>query len=44
MAIATLDGGGRVAGRTVGWRVAIDRGMVQAGARDGVNFFRRLSS
>jgi uncharacterized OB-fold protein len=43
-AIVTLDGGGRVTGRIVGERVAIDDRVVQVEERDGVHFFRRLSS
>jgi uncharacterized OB-fold protein len=43
-AIVTLDGGGRVTGRIVGERVAIGDCVVEAGERDGVQFFRRLSS
>jgi uncharacterized OB-fold protein len=43
-AIVTLDGGGRVTGRIVGERLAIDGRVVEAGERDGGHFFRRLSS
>jgi uncharacterized OB-fold protein len=43
-AIVTLDGGGRVTGRIVGERVAIDDRVVEVEERDGVHFFRRLSS
>jgi uncharacterized OB-fold protein len=43
-AIVTLDGGGRVTGRIVGARVAIDDRVVEFEERDGINFFRRLSS
>jgi uncharacterized OB-fold protein len=43
-AIVALDGGGRVTGRIVGERVAIDDRVVEVEERDGVHFFRRLSS
>jgi uncharacterized OB-fold protein len=42
-ASVTLDGGGRVTGRIVGGRVAIDDRVVEAGERDGVHFLRRMS-
>jgi DUF35 OB-fold domain, acyl-CoA-associated len=40
-AIVTLDGGGRVTGRIVGKRVAIDDRVVEAEARNGVPFFKK---
>ena len=43
-AIVTLDGGGRVTGRIVGQRVAIDDRVVEVEERGGVPFFRRSSS
>ena len=39
--IVTLDGGGRVTGRTVGERVAIDDRVVEVEERAGVPFFRK---
>jgi uncharacterized OB-fold protein len=43
-AIVTMDGGGRVTGRIVGARPAIDDRVVEVEERDRVYFFRRLSS
>ncbi|MBZ5612070.1 MAG: OB-fold domain-containing protein [Acidobacteriia bacterium] len=40
-AIVSLDGGGRVTGRVLGDRVAIDDRVVEAEQRDGVPFFRK---
>jgi uncharacterized OB-fold protein len=39
--IVTLDGGGRVTGRILGERVAIDDRVVEVEQRDGVPFFRK---
>ena len=40
-AIVTLDGGGRITGRILGERVAIDDRVVETEIRDGVPFFRK---
>jgi uncharacterized OB-fold protein len=40
-AIVSLDGGGRITGRVLGERVAIDDRVVEAEERDGVPFFRK---
>ncbi|MFN7994240.1 MAG: OB-fold domain-containing protein [Bryobacteraceae bacterium] len=40
-AIVTLDAGGRVTGRILGDRVAIDDRVVRVETRDGVPFFRK---
>lgn len=40
-AIVTLDGGGRVTGRVLGERAAIDDRVVEVEERDGVPFFRK---
>jgi len=40
-AIVTLDGGGRVTGRILGDRAAIDDRVVEVEQRDGVPFFRK---
>jgi uncharacterized OB-fold protein len=40
-AIVTLDGDGRVTGRILGERVAIDDRVEEAEVRDGVPFFRK---
>jgi len=39
--IVSLDDGGRVTGRVMGERVAIDDRVVEAETRDGVPFFRK---
>ena len=41
IAIVTLDGGGRVTGRILGERVAIDDRVEEAEERDGVPYFRK---
>ena len=41
-AIVTLDAGGRVTGRILGDRVAIDDRVVRTEVRDGVPYFKRL--
>jgi uncharacterized OB-fold protein len=41
IAIISLDGGGRVTGRILGDRVAIDDRVSEVEARDGVPFFRK---
>ncbi len=41
-AIVSLDGGGRVTGRIVGERVAIDDRVTEVEQRNGVPFFRKL--
>jgi uncharacterized OB-fold protein len=41
-AIVSLDGGGRVTGRVLGDRVAIDDRVIEVEERDGVPFFRRV--
>ena len=40
-AIVTLDGGGRVTGRILGPRVAIDDRVTEVEERDGVPFFQK---
>jgi len=40
-AIVSLDGGGRVTGRILGDRAAIDDRVVEVEQRDGVPFFRK---
>ena len=40
-AIVSLDGGGRVTGRILGDRAAIDDTVVEVEQRDGVPFFRK---
>jgi len=40
-AIVTLDGGGRVTGRILGDRVAIDDRVVEVEQRNGVPYFRK---
>ena len=40
-AIVRLDGGGRVTGRIIGERAAIDDRVVEVEERDGVPFFRK---
>ena len=40
-AIVSLDGGGRITGRVLGERVAIDDRVVEAEDRDGVVFFKK---
>ena len=40
-AIVTLDEGGRITGRILGARVAIDDRVVLAETRNGVPFFRK---
>jgi len=42
-AIVTLDGGGRVTGRVLGDRVAIDDPVVEVEERDGVPFFQKAT-
>jgi uncharacterized OB-fold protein len=42
-AIVSLDGGGRVAGRVVGERVAIDDRVVEVEEREGVPYFRKAA-
>ncbi len=42
-AIVTLDHGGRVTGRILGDRVAIDDRVQQVEVRDGVPYFRKLT-
>jgi uncharacterized OB-fold protein len=42
-AIVTLDSGGRVTGRIVGERAAIDDLVVQVEVRDNVPFFRKIA-
>jgi uncharacterized OB-fold protein len=39
--IVTLDDGSRVTARVEGERVAIDDRVVDAGARDGIPYFRK---
>jgi len=39
--IVSLDGGGRLTGRVLGERVAIDDRVVEAEERDGVFFFQK---
>ena len=40
-AIVTLDGGGRITGRILGERVAIDDRVMEAEERDGVPYFQK---
>jgi uncharacterized OB-fold protein len=40
-AIVTLNGGGRVTGRVVGDRVAIDDPVVEVETRNGVPYFQK---
>ena len=40
-AIVSLDGGGRVTGRILGDRVAIDDRVVEAEERNGVPYFKK---
>jgi uncharacterized OB-fold protein len=40
-AIVTLEGGGRVTGRVVGDRVAIDDRVVEVETRNGVPYFQK---
>ena len=40
-AIVTLDGGGRVTGRILGDRVAIDDRVVEVEQRNGVPYFKK---
>lgn len=40
-AIVTLDGGGRVTGRILGDRVAIDDRVVEVEPRNGVPYFKK---
>lgn len=42
-AIVILDGGGRVTGRILGERAAIDDRVVRVDVRDNVPFFRKLT-
>lgn len=42
VSIVTLDGGGRVTGRILGGRVAIDDRVVEVEQREGVPYFRKL--
>lgn len=42
-AIITLDGGGRVTGRVLGERVAINDPVEQVETRDGVPYFRKTA-
>ena len=42
-AIISVDGGGRVTGRILGERVAVDDQVEQVETRDGVPFFRKLA-
>ena len=42
-AIVSLDGGGRVAGRVVGERVAIDDRVVEVEECEGVPYFRKAA-
>jgi uncharacterized OB-fold protein len=41
-AIVSLDGGGRVTGRILGDRVAIDDRVQEVEDRDGVPYFRKV--
>jgi len=41
-AIVSLDGGGRVTGRILGDRVAIDDRVVEAEERNGVPYFTKV--
>ena len=40
-AIVTLEGGGRITGRVVGDRVAIDDRVVEVETRNGVPYFQK---
>jgi uncharacterized OB-fold protein len=42
-AIVTLDSGGRVTGRILGERVAIDDRVARVEVREGVPFFKRIA-
>jgi uncharacterized OB-fold protein len=42
-AIVSLQGGGRVTGRILGERVAIDYRVAEVEERDGVPYFRKVS-
>jgi uncharacterized OB-fold protein len=42
-AIVSLEGGGRVTGRILGDRVAIDDRVVEVEERDGVPYFQKAS-
>jgi uncharacterized OB-fold protein len=42
-AIVTLDSGGRVTGRILGARVAIDDRVIEVETRDGIPYFQRLT-
>ena len=42
-AIVALDAGGRVTGRILGERVAIDDRVARVEIRDGVPFFRKIT-
>jgi uncharacterized OB-fold protein len=42
-AIVSLQGGGRVTGRILGERVAIDDRVAEVEERDGVPYFRKVS-
>ena len=42
-AIVALDSGGRVTGRIVGERAAIDDLVIQVEVRDNVPFFRKIA-
>ena len=42
-AIVTLQGGGRVTGRILGERVAIDDRVAEVEERDGVPYFQKVS-
>ena len=39
--IVSLNGGGRVTGRVIGERVAIDERVAEVAERDGVPYFRK---
>lgn len=43
-AIVSLDGGGRVTGRVLGERVAIDDRVAEVEERDGVPYFRKVEA
>jgi uncharacterized OB-fold protein len=40
-AIVTLEGGGRISGRVIGDRVAIDDRVVEVETRNGVPYFQK---
>ena len=42
-AIVTLDSGGRVTGRILGERVAIDDRVARVEVREGVPFFKKIA-